>query len=197
MQALGEVIGCYTNAKTGRHTEVFHQKNLILYQGADIMAGLLAGNISFAPSHMYFQYENTSGALSSFPTPGREDGRDFFTTIDGITPVQDWLRVPIITTPRISAIHAAGQENLFTGNAATFTGSSAASDTLVGESPAHNYFAASGANGPSKVFALALVAAVNPNTNRDDRVFSRLTLSSPMEVISGHHLTFFWTIKFN
>lgn len=192
MQAIGRVIGCYTNQKTGRETRIFDKKNLILYEGADIMAGLLSGDRRFFPSHMYFVYENTNSIITSPPATTRADGRAFFASIAGSSPNQDWLRVPMISTPKLSII---GEE--YAGNVVTFSASSAASDTLEGESPAHNYFASSGGDGPSKVFSLALVSALNPNTNKDDKVFSRLDLDSPMSVLAGHHLTFYWTIKFS
>jgi hypothetical protein len=191
MQAVGHVIGCLTNAKSGLETQVFQQKNLIMHEGADIMAGLLSGDMRFVPSHMYFLYENTNSPITPPPELTRADGRSFFASITGSSPNQDWLRVPIITRPRISIV---GEE--YSGNVVTFSASSAASDTLQGESPAHNYFGSSGANGPSKVFSLALVAGVNPNTNREDKIFSRLNLQTPMSLPAGHHLTFYWMIKF-
>jgi hypothetical protein len=191
MQAVGHVTGYLVNTQTGVETRIFEQKNLIMNEGADIMAALLSGDTRFAPSHMYFLYENTNSAVTTPPTIERADGRSFFASISGASPDQDWLRVPILTRPRLST---SGAE--FSGNMVTFAASSAASDTLVGESPAHNYFASSGVNGPSKVFSLALVAAPNPNTNRDDKVFSRLHLETPISLPAGHHLTFYWSIKF-
>lgn len=191
MQAVGHVIGCYTNIKTGKETEVFRQKNLILYEGADIMAGLLSGDRKFFPSHMYFAYENKDSAPTA-PSFQRDGGTSYFSTLSESVPTQDWLRVPIITTPRISVIGSN-----YSGNAVTFSASSASSDSLRGESPEQNYFAASGVDGASRVYSVALVSATNPNTKSGDKVFSRLNLSSPLTVTSGHHLTFYWIIKFN
>jgi hypothetical protein len=192
MQAIGEVVGCYTNIKTGKEIQFFRQKNLIMYEAADIMAGLLSGDSRFFPSHMYFVYENTDGGITSPPAITRADGKSYFSSISGSDPAQDWLRVPITTRPRVSVI---GED--YSGNAVTFAASSASSDSLAGESPEKNYFSASGDNGPSKVFSLALVAATNPNTKAEDKIFSRLSLSTPMTILAGHHLTFYWIIKFN
>ncbi len=197
MRAVGEVIGCYTNRITGRETVIFHKKNLILNEGADIMAGLLAGDTRFFPSHMYFHFENTNGSVTPAAEITRADGGGFFRSIDGVTPPHDWLRVPIITNPKISILNPAGQTGIFGGNVVTFSASSAASDTLAGESPEHRYFASSGDDGPSKVFGLALAAQTVAGTKAGDRVFSRLALDTPQLMVDGSHLTFYWIIKFN
>lgn len=197
MQAVGEVVGCYTNQITGRETVVFRKKNLIMNEGADIMAGLLSGDARFFPSHMYFHFQNTSGSIATPAAITRADGGGFFRSIDGVSPPHDWLRVPIITNPKVSIINPIGQSGVFGGNTVTFSASSAASDTLAGESPQHRYFASSGGDGPSNVFGLALASEVIAGNKAGDRIFSRLSLETPQVMISGSHLTFYWIIKFN
>lgn len=197
MHAIGEVIGCYTNTITGKETQVFHKKNLILNEGADIMAGLLSGDARFFPSHMYFHFENTNTAITTPAAITRADGGDFFRSIDGDDPPHDWLRVPLITTPRLSITNPVGETGVFRGNCVTFSSSSATSETLEGESPLHRYFASSGDDGPSKVFGLALVSETIPGSKSGDRVFSRLNLGTPQVMVDGSHLTFYWIIKFN
>lgn len=192
MQAVGTVEGFYENAETGKRVKQFHQKNLILFEGADIMSGLLGGDSRFFPSHMYFLYENTNGSVTPAPTLSRStSGRSYFSTITGTSPRYDWLRVPIVGKPTKGAT-----SSNYSGNVVFFSASSAASQTLAGESPAHNYFAAAGANGPSKVISLALVAAVNPNNNQEDLVFSRLNLVAPHTMVAGYHITYHWSIAF-
>jgi hypothetical protein len=197
MQAVGEVIGCYTNRITGRETVIFRKKNLILNEGADIMAALLAGDVRAFPSHMYFHFENTNSTVTPPAEITRADGGAFFRSIDGSSPPHDWLRVPIITNPRISILNPPGQSGVFGGNVVTFSASSAASDSLAGESPLHRYFASNGGDGPSKVFGLALASEINAGNKVGDRVFSRLALETPQVMIDGSHLTFYWIIKFN
>lgn len=194
MHAVGLVTACYTNITTGREVEVLRQKNLILFEGADIMAGLLGGRTEMVPSHFYLQYENTNLAPVG-PTFTRADGRQAFEAIAGNDPAQDWLRVPIISTPLIQRIPDNSED--YAGNAVIFSASSASSQTLQGESPAHNYFAASGPNGPSKVVAVALAAAVKPSNHKLDKIFSRLTLTTALPMQANHHLTFYWSIRFN
>jgi hypothetical protein len=125
MHAVGEVQGFYTNQKTGREVQIFHQKNLILNEGADIMAALLAGQRNFVPSHMYFHFENTNDEVTTPPDITRADGGEFFRSLDGDSPPHDWLRVPIITNPRISIVNPTGQTGVYQGNAITFSASSA------------------------------------------------------------------------
>jgi hypothetical protein len=189
MQAVGEVIGCYTNRITGRETVIFRKKNLILNEGADIMAALLAGDVRAFPSHMYFHFENTNSTVTPPAEITRADGGAFFRSIDGSSPPHDWLRVSILNPP--------GQSGVFGGNVVTFSASSAASDSLAGESPLHRYFASNGGDGPSKVFGLALASEINAGNKVGDRVFSRLALETPQVMIDGSHLTFYWIIKFN
>ena len=195
MRATGEITACYQNIRTGRITPVLRQKNLILFEGADIMAGLLAGNPLLVPSYMYLQYHNTSGTVLTPPAITRGDGRSYFNSITGTSPKQDWLRIPIITTPKV--LVTPDDSSDYQGNGVIFTGSSAASQTLLGESPAHNYYAASGANGPSNVFALALAAAPVPQNGALDKLFSRINLTTPLAMQPGSHLTFYWAISFN
>lgn len=197
MQAVGEVQGFYTNKVTGAEVRFMHQKNLILNEGADVMAALLAGQRGFAPSHMYFHYENTNGVITTPPSITRADGGSFFRSLDGQDPPQDWLRVPIITNPKITVSNPVGQTGVYQGNSVIFSASSAASESLVGETPQHRYFAASGADGPSKVFGLALVSETTPGIKTGDKVFSRLALEAPSVMLAGNHLTFYWIIKFN
>lgn len=194
MHAVGEITACYTSIATGRVTEILKQKNLILFDAADVMASLLAGKSGFSPSHMYFHYENTNGAPVAAPAITRSAGRTFFEGLSGADNI-DWLRVPIITTPKLSKVPDNSAD--YANNAIVFNASSGASETLAGESPAQNYFAAAGADGPSKVISVALVSAPTPSNNKLDKVFSRVNLTAPLSMQPGHHLTFYWLIKFN
>jgi len=195
MHAVGQIQAFLTSMRTGRTTEVLKQKNLIMYQAADVMAGLLAGDRSKTISHMYFQYENTNSTPTAIPTLTRASGRDDFDGISGVAPAQDWLRVPLVTTPRISRIP--DNSEVFGGNAVMFAATSASSPSMSGESPAHNYFASSGVNGPSKITSVALVAAPTPSNNLNDLVFSRVNLQTPLTLPAGFYLTIYWLVKFN
>lgn len=195
MHALGHITAFYENIRTGRLTKALEQKNLILFEGADIMAAILGGDMSKAISHMYFQYENTNVGPVSTPILTRGSGRSSFDAITGVDPASDWLRVPLLSTPKLVRIPNDSAD--YAQNGVVFTATSAASETMHGESPAHNYFAASGANGPSKIVSAALVAAPAPSNNRLDKVFSRVNLSTPLTMQPGHQLTVYWIINFH
>ena len=193
MQLIATPTFGYTDAQTGHFSPMETQKNLIVYQAADIVAGLLAGNMSCKLSHMYFQYQNVNGSVSVTPTLTQSSGIADFKAITGGAPYQDYLRVPIITTPM--TFQSPSGSPYYQSNGVYVTASSASSPTMLGESPAHNYFASSGANGPSQIFAIALVSAGDPNSSAADKVFSRLVLSTPYPVLSGSYPTIFWSLQ--
>lgn len=193
MHAVGHVIARFKDAKTGQLSEpVFEKKNLILFEGADIMSGLLSGRPGYAISHMYFQYRNTGDAFAINNPITRGDGRTAFDAIDGVDPVEDWLRVPIVATPQ--QVKVPDDSTDYEANGVWFVATSASSDTGKGESPAQNDFD-SASN--SKTFSVALVAAEKKGDNTFDRVFSRLNFDAPIELPPGKHLVIFWLIKFN
>jgi len=195
MKIQGEIILCYRSEKTGREVPVRWQNNLHMYEAADIMGQILGGNGLYAPNAMYFEYQNTNSAPIDAPTLTRAYGRSYFNTITGLTPdFHDWLRVPIINNPRVTANPAGGN---YASNAVTFNATSAASATMLGQSPAQNYFASSGANGPSKIFAVYLVSAPVMADSTQDKVFSGVILSTALTMQPGQQLTVYWLQKFN
>lgn len=195
MQLTGTIISGYTNERTGLFSPVHEQKNLLLYGAADIVAGLLAGDSRLAPSHMYFQYINQA-VYSHVPAAiTRSSGRTDFDALTGADYV-DYLRAPIVTTPRIVKSPATSLD--YRGNNAMFTatsGSVGLVGAIDGLSSAGNYFAASGAQGASHIFSVALVAAPDAENPAADVVFSRLNLTTPLTVIAGSHPTIFWSIR--
>ena len=195
MHAVGHIKVCFQDEKTGRlSSPIIDKKNLVLFEGADIMSALLAGKANFAISHMYFQYRNSAETFEINNPITRGDGRAAFDAIDGEDPVEDWLRVPLITLPKQVQIPEGSAD--YQSNGVWFTGTSAASPTLEGESPAHNPFTASGET-PSRIFSVALVSAPAPGDNKQDRVFSRVNFEEPLELPAGKHLVVFWLLRFN
>lgn len=191
MQAVGQIIAAYEDIKTGRIDKVLEQKNLILFEGADIMSALLGGKPGYSISHMYFQYQN-SASLPVIVNPiTRADGRAIFTSISG-GGGEDWLRVPLITESKL--VKVPDDTTDFNQNGVWFTGTTAASPSYIGESPAHNPFQSTSPF--SWVYSLALVASPNHGDPTKDLVFSRVNLSTPLQLPAGKHLVFFWLIKF-
>jgi hypothetical protein len=183
----------YFHARTGRFAALPESKNLTTHAAADIVAGLLNGDASLAISHMYFRYRNTSSSLGSPPAITRSTGRADYTAITGAGPnYEDYLRVPIVSQGKIFRYPETTTD--YSGNAVYFTANSALS-SLQGESPAHNYFAASGANGPSKIFQIALVAAPVPADPNQDRVFAVLNPSSSYTYLANSYPGAFWVMR--
>lgn len=193
MQAVGEVAAFYQNIRTGRMTPILKLRNKILYQGADIMAALLGGDLNHRISHMYMEFENTAGA-PALPTINRDNGRSYFAAIDG-TGNRDWVRVPIIMNPSLSIVPNDSVD--YSGNTVMFVATTASVDPAQGKADASNYFADAGPDGPSKIFSLGLVAATDQNNEGNDKVFSRVNLSTAMPLQPSSHIVFFWSIKFN
>ena len=180
-----------TNDKTGLFSPICEQKNLVMYEGADIIAGLLAGQ-PLQLSHMYFHYYNSSTVVTA-PELDRTMGRTwFYNNIPGtgnVNSTQDWLRVPIITTPRL--FKSPSDSANYNNNGIYLTATSAAASTpKEGESSGNLPF-----NNTSKIIAVALVSATDPSDYRKDKIFSRVNLTAPITVASGSQPTIFWSVQ--
>ena len=202
MHIVGRVQAGYTNPNTGIFSEVVDQKNLIVYEAADIMASLITGDYTRQISYMYFEYINSpSGSTYTPPAVTREDGRSYFDNFSGVGingEKLDYIRVPIITTPKI--FQSPSQSPEYTGNAVYFSTTSAAVGAvggIFGQSSSQRYFSSNGLDGPSNIYSVSLVSATNPNHAAQDKVFSKLNLSTPLTVLSGSNPTIYWSIRFS
>ena len=195
MHLKGSIISGYTNQLTGLFSPVAEQDNLLLYGAADIMAGLLAGTAGNQVTHMYFQYINQSSYSYTPPAITRSSGRSTFDALTGLDYI-DYLRAPIFTTPRIAKSPSNSTD--YQGNSVMFTATSAnvgQAGEISGLSTNPNYFAASGAQGASRIFSVALAAATDPENPAADKIFSRLNLATPLTVLAGSQPTIFWSIR--
>lgn len=202
MHIVGRVQAGYTNPNTGIFSELIDQKNLIVYGAADIMASLISGDHSYKISHMYFEYINSpNGSTYVPPTITRNDGRSYFDNFTGVGTngeKLDYIRVPIITSPKIFKSPAQSQE--YSGNAVYFNATSAAVGSvgaIAGESPSKRYFSSNGVDGPSSIYSVSLVSTPNAEHASQDKVFSKLNLSTPLTVLSGSNPTIYWSIRFS
>ena len=187
------VIAGHTNDKTGIFSPVSTQHNMVMYQGADIIAALLSGDQSAALSHMYFHYSNDGDTTPTVPTLDRTMGGSWF--YDYVTGVDyyDWLRVPIITAPRL--FRSPSNSSNYTANGIYLTATAAASESMHGESPQGNEFGSGAVPSPSIVFAAALVSAANPSFPSQDKIFSRVNLVTPLTTVAGSQPTIFWSVS--
>jgi hypothetical protein len=188
--ASGEIVAGYRDIKSGKFTPVIHKKNLITFGGADVLAKLISGDNRYAISGMYFKFQNTNDVPSE-DSIDRSDNLSHFLNSSNFTESKDWLRVPIITTGKISQNPYNSSD--YSGNRVTFVATSAAVDQ-VGEFG--NVFSSSSGDGPSKVFSLALVSMVESADKTKDVVFARTNIT-PIIAVENSYIDVFWTVTFN
>ena len=147
------------NPDNGHIKMLVEQKNIIPYQGADILARLLAGDDTCAPGAMFFEFENTAGS-PSVPSPTRSEGIDYYLSDLLLDPDKDYIRAPLVVSPAISA---SGSD--YNGNQVTFF---AITSGLTG---VHGRTFDQAVN--SKVYGVALAATPSPTQYTQDLLFSR------------------------
>jgi hypothetical protein len=148
------------NEKTGIVKKVVAQPNLIPYQGADVLAKTLAGDVTFKASSILFEYQNTAGVIA-VPTPARDEGIDYYLTTIPLTPNRDYLRVPMAAPTAFSS----SDSTKYANNQASFF---AISSGILG---IHGEAFSSAAN--SQVFGVGMVATPTPDQYTQDKLFSR------------------------
>jgi len=147
------------NPETGHVKMLVEQKNIIPYQGADVLARILAGDETFVPGAMFFEFENTAG-VPSVPVPTRSEDIDYYLDTLALSAVKDYVRAPLVVSPAISA---SGSD--YDGNQVTFFAITAGSTGVHGKT--FDFSA------DSKVYGVALAATPQPTQYTQDRLFSR------------------------
>lgn len=156
---------------------VVRATNLVVYTGGDIIAQLLAGNIEYRISHMYFGFENTVG-VPSFAAPARTDVTGFFS---GLIAPQDYLRTPILLPTPLTA--ADGNHN---GNRATF---SAIAVDVVGVNGVPF-----GSASNSQVATIGLVAAPTGVVG-GDVLYARVNLATALPAAGSGQISATWATE--
>jgi len=165
--------------RTREVKKVIQRTNLVLYGAADILALLIAGNADYKLNVMYIEFQNTGGTPVPAPSFNRTGGRAYY---DGLVSA-DYLRVPVLTSPALSA-SASQYEN----NQAAFF---AVTEGVLG---VHG----TAFNTTSVVYGAALVAAPDIGDQSRDIVFSRVyTEIGSIQKEVGHEVGVSWTIRFN
>ena len=147
------------NPETGHVKMLVEQKNIIPYQGADVLARLLAGDEDYAPGAMFFEYENTAGS-PTVPTPLRSEGIDYYLSDLPLDANKDYIRAPLVVSPAISA---SGSD--YNGNQVTFFAITSGTSGVHGRTFDHSV--------NSKVYGVALAATPTPTQYTQDLLFSR------------------------
>jgi hypothetical protein len=159
--------------KTGAKELVISKPNMILYQGADLLAKALAGVKYASISHMYVGFQN--GAVT--PTTIDKTNSSPFSSF--VAP-KGYLRLPISYNPSFLA-----QTN-YSGNTVIFTSIIASTAGAHGDT-----FTASSSN----ICEVGLAAALNPENDGEDLFFSRATFD-PIVYDSNYNLTISWGVNF-
>lgn len=146
--------------KTGEIIKLVEQKNIIPYQGADVMARMLAGDNTYAAGAMYFEYENTAGA-PVIPSPTRAEDINYYLDTLQLSATKDYVRVPLV----VPAGFSTSDSTKYAGNQATFF---AITSGAVGT---HGRAFTNAAN--SKVYGVALAATPTPAQYTSDLLWSR------------------------
>lgn len=156
-------------------------KNLVVYHGADIVAGCLAGLAPYKISHIAFEYENTAGTPSPAAAARTDTVASALLALSGNF---DYLRAPLSASPLITS----GGAN-YVGNQVTFTATSTAT---VGAGHALAFSAGSN----SKIYAVSLLAAVS-GVNTGDVMFARYILGTPLAAVGAGQVNATWTVVAN
>lgn len=175
------------NKTTGESELVVSKKNMILYQGSDLMAQALAGVKYAKIAFMYMGYKTTAD-IEGFtpPTIDRQYSNKFsdYNNVDGLEDL-GYLRLPIAYTPSYLAT------TNYQSNTVIFT--SIVSNNSSAYSGAE--FLDSSSETPSYLFEVALVAALNPSSSVNDIIFSRADFE-PIVYDSNYNLTLTWGVQF-
>jgi len=171
--------------KTGRVIREISRSNTILYGGADVMAKLLAGQPTYKIGGMYLEFQNLADPGDPITPPAfdRDGGRAYY---DGLStsPDRDYLRVPLIGEPGLTASGSA-----YDDNQATFF---AMSEGLAG---VHGKDFLPGSN--SAVFGAALAAMPDPADQTQDVVFARVYAGiDKILKETGFEIGVSWAVRF-
>jgi len=173
--------------KTGQRELVVDKKNMILYQGADLLAYALAGVKNAKISHMYVGYKTTADITGFVPPTIDKEYSNKFTDYDNASGLEDlgYLRLPLAFTP--SYLSTTDYEN----NTVVFT---AVVSTNTSAFDGADFFDSGNAT-PSHLFEVALVAALSPSNATGDNIVARGNCE-PIVYDSNYNLTIAWGIQF-
>ena len=169
--------------KTGRIARMVEKHNLILFDGADILARVLTGDPKYAVGTMYMEFKNTTLPITP-PVFDRGGGAAYYAGLQPSSDV-DFLRIPLTILPTIEP-----SDSNYEGNQITFFGISEGSTGFWGR--------AFNPTVHSKVYGAALVATPDISDQSQDKVFSRVYSGIdeiPKELGFGIGIT--WVIRFN
>lgn len=160
---------------------LYSGRNLVTYQGADMLAKVLAGQVGFSVSGMYVEFQNAS---YSTITPARSDtvaslfnASSYYTGDAGA----DILRIDLASSPAFAGTPP------YTSNRVTFWGVT----TLSGIGTLKAVAFSSGSN--SKVRGAALIAKATQQSS--DLVMSRVSIDPAVTLQSDRRIGIEWILE--
>jgi len=163
--------------------------NLVLYDWGGAMTRLVgSGDPRYRISMMYIEYENVANPTDTVtpPTMTRSDSNSYYNSLSGSS-VRDYLRVPIIAH-NITSSNASQYPK---GNVVSFFAQS------IGVSGVHGKPFSDTNN--SKIFGMALVAAVDELDPTKDIIISRFYLPTNQQQLKlpNAQIGVEWKLQFN
>ena len=164
--------------------EVCRVDNLYVHNGADIVASALANRSGYHISTMYMEFENLAAPNDPIIPPAFDRSANV-AYYSNLSPPRDFLRIPLTLMPTL----ASTDDNKFENNQVTFFGISTGS---VGENGLPFIHTQN-----STIFGGALIASPVPDTQANDRLFSR-TYWADGAVLKqqNHQIGVQWTLRF-
>jgi len=163
--------------------------NLVLYDwGAAAIRLFATGEQRYRISMMYIEFENVSNPSDTVtvPTMTRSDSNTYYNSLSG-NPVRDYLRVPILGHQLSSSDQTLYPKN----NIVNFFAQTSGTSGVHGKpfSDTNN----------SKVFGMALVAAVEESDPTKDIIISRFYLTPAQQQLKAPNtqIGVEWRLQFN
>lgn len=171
---------------SGRTSKVIERPNLVLFEGADVLAQLLSGARGYHVNTMYLEFKNLAAPGDAITPPSfdRGDGIAYYNGLIS-SPDTDFLRVPLTVGP---LVESSGGD--YAGNQTTFFGISEGTVGFHGKPflPSSN----------SAIFGAALIASPDPADQSLDKVYARVyTGIDKILKQTGFEIGVTWTTRFN
>ena len=109
---IGQLSAAIWTPDGGVGGRIIWSKNLLQYDGANLMAALLSGE-SRAPNAMYLEYWNGAEGDWAIPDVGRSGAAAYYASLETIGD-HDFLRVPLMVSPSRSTSGANYENNVVT-----------------------------------------------------------------------------------
>ena len=180
-------------ACNGGLTPFVEKNNIVVYQAADILAQMMAGNTTYRPTHIGFLYAPTAAVIPdpTTATPPREH------TIDDIASDLQAVtgNMVISALARNVSVSVDGDAALYEGNKVSLYAISDSTGTPVFTGAEYAGAPTPGADSYKQVALLTqIISAGSPTPVY--KLFARSALSVGFDVVAGFELAAFWDISF-